>query len=540
LSSRISGINPSTNAPKGKKRGGRDRDDVLRDNRKAERLEKEQHNKFSDLLKTEEFKAWLRSKNIGPGIVDMSNLPNDPWLLEKGLLPPGHKDAPSNTGSVFWKLISNVLETPEQKIVTLSLANNNFNHLVPLQKLPNALPYIRALDLSGNPIHKADELKHLLSPGEAKGKASSGAGSLKHLVELKLEDVKFRTELLSQPDGDQKYQHEVLRRFPGLLVLDGVNLNRIIFPLERKPIVKRTEDDRKPLRARPFTYPFDIRPSFEENEAVHGVVMAFCQKFYTLFDANRSELFYAYRDDATISISPNTLPSRSWQAAEVNATRNQRPAPVSFEAWTSLPGRNFFRSCTTIEQRTATLKSPMDKDELNRWWTQRVPRTEHPLTDASKWCIDAWYFDDNQERISAVIQGQFKELPSGTWRSFTRTFILGAPAPDSPAVAHNWPCVILSDMMVVHSYLGTGSWDGKASLGKGDVGIVPPGPPAIAPAGAANEEAQKAALIAAVRQRTGMNANFSELCLSQNGWDVDRAVANFEEIRATIPPDAFN
>jgi hypothetical protein len=26
------------------------------------------------------------------------------------------------------------------------------------------------------------------------------------LVELKLEDVKFRTELLSQPDGDQKYQ----------------------------------------------------------------------------------------------------------------------------------------------------------------------------------------------------------------------------------------------------------------------------------------------------------------------------------------------
>ncbi len=71
---------------------------------------------------------------------------------------------------------------------------------------------------------------------------------------------------------------EVLRRFPGLLVLDGVNLNRIIFPLERKPIVKRTEDDRKPLRARPFTYPFEIRPSFEENEAVHGVVMAFCQK----------------------------------------------------------------------------------------------------------------------------------------------------------------------------------------------------------------------------------------------------------------------
>lgn len=132
-------------------------------------------------------------------------------------------------------------------------------------------------------------------------------------------------------------------------------------------------------------------------------------RFYTLFDANRAELVYAYRDDATISISPNTLPSRSWQATEVNASRGSRPAPVSFEAWTGLPGRNFFRTCTTIEQRTATLKSPMDKEDLLRWWNTRVPRTEHPLTDASKWCIDAWYFDDNQERISAVIQGEFKE-----------------------------------------------------------------------------------------------------------------------------------
>ncbi|BEI86932.1 hypothetical protein CcaverHIS002_0702780 [Cutaneotrichosporon cavernicola] len=540
LSSRIGGsINPNApvNAPKGKKRGGRDaRDDVLRDNRRVERVEKEQHTKMGVLIKSEEMRQWLRSKVIGPGVVDMSNLPNDPWLLKEGLLPPGHKEAPSNTGHVFWKLISQTLETPEQKIHTLSLANNNFTNLAPLQKLPICLPYIRALDLSGNPIHKSDELKHLQSAGEAKGKASSGAGSLKNLVELKLDDVRFRIELLAQPGGAEKYQHDVLRRFPGLLVLDGVQLNRIIFPLERKPIVRRTAEERKPLVARPFTYPFDVRPSFEENEAVHQVVMAFCQKFYTLFDANRAELIYAYRDDATISISPNTLPSRSWQASEVTASRSQRPAPVSFEAWTSLPGRNFFRTCTTIEQRTATLKSPMDKDELIRWWNTRVPRTEHPLTDASKWSIDAWYFDDNQDRISAVIQGEFKELPSGTWRSFTRTFILGAPAPDSPAIAHNWPCVVLADTMVVHSYLGTGSWDGKSTLAKGEVTIVPPGPAAAV----GGEDAQKASLIAAVRQRTGMNAAFSELCLSQNGWDVDRAVINFGEIRSSIPPDAFN
>jgi nuclear RNA export factor len=66
--------------------------------------------------------------------------------------------------------------------------------------------YIRALDLSNNPIHSKDELKHLQSAGEQKGKASTGSGSLKSLIELKLEGVKFREELLKQPNGGDIYQ----------------------------------------------------------------------------------------------------------------------------------------------------------------------------------------------------------------------------------------------------------------------------------------------------------------------------------------------
>lgn len=89
-------------------------------------------------------------------------------------------------------------------------------------------------------------------------------------------------------------------------------------------------------------------------------------------------------------------------------------------------------------------------------------------------------------------------------------------------------------MMVVHPYLGTGSWDSRLSLAKGEVTIIPPSAPVTS-----NEDAQKASLIAALNQRTGMNAAFSTMCLEQNGWDVDRAVANFEEIRATIPPEAY-
>jgi nuclear RNA export factor len=137
--------------------------------------------------------------------------------------------------------------------------------------------------------------------------------------------------------------------------------------------------------------------------------MAFCQMYFTLFDANRAEVVHGYHPEATISIAANTLPSRSLQQTAVSGTRTRRPAPVSFEAWTNLPGRNFFRTCTTISQRVKTLKSPMDMEDLLLWLNKKVPKTNHPLEDSSKWCIDAWYFDTSNDRISAVVQGEFQE-----------------------------------------------------------------------------------------------------------------------------------
>lgn len=421
LASRLSSDFPSGGG-KGKRRGAnlnpgdsrrapQGTPDVLQDGRSRsdQNARRQQHSKLNEVIRGDEIKQWLRSRLVAPGVVDMSNLPEDPWLKEQGIAPPGSPDAPANAGHVFWKLIQTTLETPESRIVTMSLANNSFKSLHQLSKLPICLPFIRALDLSNNPIAKSDELKHLQSLGEQKGKASSAAGSLKSLVELKLEGTKFREEMLQRPDGGQKYQHDILRRFPGLLILDSVQLNRIVFPLERKPIVKRTEEERKPFAALPFTFPIDVTTAFEENEACQSAVMDFCGRFFPLWDNNRAEVFDFYHPEATMSISANTLPSRSAQALELAKSRSSRPNPVSFEAWVTLPGRNFFRSCTTVEQRVKTLKSPMDRTEFLRWMTKSVPDTKHPLADASKWSIDAWYFDTNNDRISAVIQGEFQE-----------------------------------------------------------------------------------------------------------------------------------
>ena len=74
------------------------------------------------------------------------------------------------------------------------------------------------------------------------------------------------------------HSSEILRRFPGLLILDGVNLNRVVFGLERKPKIKRSDDERAVLRRTPFTFPVDVQPGFIDNDLVKSFVMSFCAK----------------------------------------------------------------------------------------------------------------------------------------------------------------------------------------------------------------------------------------------------------------------
>ena len=69
-------------------------------------------------------------------------------------------------------------------------------------------------------------------------------------------------------------------------------------------------------------------------------------------------------------------------------------------------------------------------------------------------------------------------------------------------------------------------------------------PPAAAPAAPAGNPLeglteQQIAIAQQLSQATGMNAQFSVLCAGGNQWDYERALANFTEIRGTIPAEAF-
>lgn len=51
--------------------------------------------------------------------------------------------------------------------------------------------------------------------------------------------------------------------------------------------------------------------------------------------------------------------------------------------------------------------------------------------------------------------------------------------------------------------------------------------------------AQRNEWVAQFSQASGMNTTWSIMCLEKNEWNPEAAWANFNEIRATIPPEAF-
>jgi nuclear RNA export factor len=47
------------------------------------------------------------------------------------------------------------------------------------------------------------------------------------------------------------------------------------------------------------------------------------------------------------------------------------------------------------------------------------------------------------------------------------------------------------------------------------------------------------AQVAHVRRLTGLNEQFARQCLAESGWDVGAALASFEAVKGSIPPQAY-
>ncbi|CAD6921078.1 unnamed protein product [Tilletia laevis] len=476
----------------------------------------------------------------------------DPILKEERIPAPGQSGAPPKLTSVMWKLAGDLY--PD--ITTLSVAHNNFKTVVPLLSLPEYLPNLQNLSLEGNQIQWAKDLSSLAqhsskgknkqrappktdsssttnAPDAASSSSSSSRLRLPNLKELILVGNPVH-ETATAVGNEEGYRQEILARFPTLTMLDRKPVSQIETDFAKLPIaggsggaasvpggapvagglaaaahaITGNSKSRKAAAAatlaaagagvEPRNFPVEMKEGFVDP-AAQSIVPDFLSKYFSLYDTSRPDLLPAYAQSARISVTTNfALPPRAkvegWQHSK--EMPNQKKLNRDMLGGKQLVDRNLMRRGTKVPHLNTGHKDILDV-------LSRLPRTTHPLQDASKFVFDAWLVP-NAGVLEAVVgtshpaggsgsgssapvsglgekpeallwiqvHGQFAEAPSDGVRSFDRLFLVAPVTPQSEAANAGWPCVILSDLITFRHFSHPKAWaphsipvgDGAAAL----------------------------------------------------------------------------
>ena len=472
--------------------------------------------------------------NAEAQFLNLENLVDDEIVKKHNLQSPGIGGGGVKDAAVIFKLATELQPPPK----TVSLAHNGLTgeHLFFLGKY---LPNIVNLSLQGNNIHTVKDLDTI----------SGRRNQLTQLREL---------VLLGNPvrDGNiEKYKAELTRKFASLQVLDQEPIAQIGFDIPKA--VPISTPVRKPDAT---TFPFQMQPNFITG--VDGsIVSNFLVKYYNLFDNQRQSLASAYDPAATFSYSVATpIPIR----ARIQGFQYSKEMPnqknLNWAPWLSAnsgSSRNLTRLNTGLSKAVESLHigGPTIAGIL-----QTLPNTRHDISGPpEKFCLDAFPVPIGQGMgLLVTVHGQFTELPVDGVRSFDRSFVL-APAPEgSTARTNGWDVAILSDQWTIRLYSSHEAWKPRVLLvqAHGQKKGRPPPPPAAGQPQKPNQmlyeslpedqrskldiipEPQRTLVLEAMA-RTNLNVQFAMDCLQGNEWDMDRALANFHQVKSTLGRDAY-
>ncbi|KAL4064487.1 hypothetical protein J3A83DRAFT_4360985 [Scleroderma citrinum] len=464
--------------------------------------------------------------------LNLESMLDDPELAKHGLLPPGAPGSSVREASVLFKLASQLKPTPQ----TISLANNNIGSGQLLSTLAHYLPQLANLSLQNNSLKVWRDIDHI----------SGRKGKLEHLRELILLGNPLRELEIKHGRGD-KYKSEVTRRFPSLVMLDQEAITTIAFDA---PGPSSTVTEERPMAT---TFPFEMKPSFITG-VENTIISNFLVRFFPLFDSQRAALLDAYHPSATFSFSANTsIPTR----ARIQGLHSSKEFPnqrkLDWAVWLGGGSRNLTRLGGSDGMDKAVTSLHIGGEAVIRAMTA-LPKTRHEISNSpEKFCIDAWPVGQGDNmKLFISLHGQFNEEPSQGIRSFDRTFVLAPAPPGSRAKLNGWDVMILSDQWTVRAYSSHEAWrPGPMRVQAGETLSptqrqmpVPQQSTSTLPQTQLEEvlstssEPQRS-LIMQICQRTGLNVKYAVDCLQNNGWDVDRAIANFEEVKALLSRDAF-
>ncbi|KAJ6468355.1 hypothetical protein C8R45DRAFT_1018431 [Mycena sanguinolenta] len=450
--------------------------------------------------------------------LNLDSMADDELLRKHNLPAPGLGGGSAREAGVIFKLASR-LKPP---VETLSLSNNGLSgqHLTYLDKY---LPRIVNLSLQNNNLRMWKDLDPISSRRE----------KLVHLRELVLLGNPIREQEYINGNAD-RYKREVARRFSSLELIDQEAIAKISFDVAPSDATAGTV---KPPDA--TTFPFQMGPSFIDG-VDPSLVSTFLSRFFPAFDTQRPSLSDVYAPNSTFSFSANTsIPARARIQGIQHSSEMPNQRKLDWKPWIEGGSRNLHR---LSGERTISALHIGGQDIVQV--LVKLPLTKHDILSAPEhFCVDSFLAGVG---LLVIVHGQFIEAPSQGVRSFDRTFML-APAPEgSRAKLNGWDVVILSDQWTVRGYSRPEAWAPGPLLVQATLESNPLPTQRQLNSFPAEQQAllnsvpePQRPLVVSVCAQTGLNIKYSLDCLNGNAWDVARAVVNFNQVKATLPPDAF-
>ncbi|KAI8643170.1 hypothetical protein BD408DRAFT_415388 [Parasitella parasitica] len=312
--------------------------------------------------------------NPQAGFLDLDELP-----------PTSH-----NINTVISQLLNEAKHLFGDTLKTLSFARNKLWSVVPLNKVPDVFPNLQNLSVADNDIAEfrgLDKLKNRLA----------------NLQELMLSGNPIQTN-----NSVEKYQQEVLKRFPTIQFLDSLSVN----------------GGQTPQAQQLIDLPLPVRFNFFDNDNSQLAAQDLLSKFFPLFDSNRASLIDLYDAQAVFSVTCSNGGSFQQQ-----------------NTWGS--------GQTPPRQRMAMGGENIVKRLL------QLPPTVHDLSSVDNFVMDAWQTPGSQNHpvvLFLTVHGGFKEATSSAPLSFDRSFLVAPAAPGSRAHNAGWSYVILNDSLIVRNF----------------------------------------------------------------------------------------
>ncbi|PYH82985.1 mRNA export factor mex67 [Aspergillus uvarum CBS 121591] len=453
-------------------------------------------------------------------LLDLSDLHNDPDLIAMGIFQS------TSTESKFfpalmkvWELnLSLVFDSPaarRQAVESVSLRANKLENLKMVTTLAQAFPDLKNLDLSHNDFKDAQSLL-------------AWRHKFENLELLDLSNTPF--------SADPTFKDTMLKWYLKLRVLNGIEV--------------RTAEELAALKKSPIP----VQAPYFRDEGC--IAENFIRAFFSGYDNDRNGLLDSvYDNESTFTLNINTAAPRAQQA--------------DVAAWDAYikNSRNLLR----ITHLTARMsRSHNGAEKIRKLWNS-LPATRHPDIAAhpQDWLIECYPIpglaDPTGQSPTGVggllitVHGKYDEIGKGSkidTRSFDRTFVLG-PGGGAGGVR------VINDILCCRAYGGNEAWapetEGAAQPAAQqatpqqsiDQAAVPPQPVVGSPAtpegygmpapGKSETQVQQEQLVIQVMSQTGMTLQYSELAISGNGWDLDKALQDFAKLKeqGTLPPEAF-